>query len=105
MAILRRHIFTTIFLGIYFICWSYTIYWFTSGKANYPNSCGAANAGVLVIILTMTVIYSIIFFVNVLLQKGDNKLDYLKFLLVVIAVPTIIWFYLSIASFFIALNN
>jgi hypothetical protein len=105
MSILRRHIFATLFLGIYFICWGYTIHWFTSENANYPNSCGAANVGMIVIILAITASYSIIFFVNVLLQKGDNKLDYLKFLLAIISVPVAIWLYLTIASFFITFIN
>ena len=102
MAFFRRHIIASIFIVLYFICWGYTIHWFTSGNANYPNSCGAANAGMLIIILVITAFYSFIFFVNIFFQKGDNKLDYLKFLLIIMAVPTILWLYFTVVSLFSA---
>ena len=102
MAIFKRHIITSIFIVLYCGCWGYTIHWFTSGNANYPNSCGAANAGMLIIILVIAAFYCFIFFVNIFFQKGDNKLDYLKFLLITMAVPTIIWLYLTVAFLFVA---
>ena len=102
MAIFRRHIIASIFIVLYCGCWGYTIHWFTSGNASYPNSCGAANAGMLVIILVITAFYIFIFFVNILFQKGDDKLDYLKFLLIIMATPTILWFYFTVVSLFSA---
>ena len=100
MAIFRKHIIASIFIALYCGCWGYTIHWFTSGSASYPNSCGVANAGLLVINLVVTIVYGLVFFVNIFFQKGDNKLDYLKFLLMIMAVPTIIWFYFTVVSLF-----
>ena len=105
MVIFRRHIITSIFIVLYCGCWGYTIHWFTWGNASYPNSCGAANGGLLVIDLIVTVVYGLIFFINILFQKGDNKLDYLKFLLIIIAVPAILCLYFTVASLFSASIN
>ena len=102
MAIFKRHIIASTFIVLYFICWGYSIHWFTSGSASYPNSCGVANGGLLVIDLIVTTAYGLIFFVNIFFQKGDNKLDYLKFLLIIMAVPTILWLYFTVVSLFSA---
>ena len=102
MTIFKRHILATMLLGIYVCVWAFSINWFTSDNSKYPNSCGAANGGLLVIDLIVTVVYGLIFFVNIFFQKGDNKLDYLKFLLMIMAVPTILWFYFTVVSLFSA---
>ena len=84
MTLFKRNIFTTILLLPYFYGWYYLIDWFTSEHSKYPHSCGAANVGMLMLLLLIIAIYSLIMLINVILRKGQSRLDYVKFLLIVI---------------------
>jgi hypothetical protein len=93
MTFFKRNILTTIFILPYFYWWYYLIDWFTSGHAKYPNSCGAANVGLIVLHLLVISIYSIVMLINVILRKGESRLDYVKLLLIII-IPIILLYFL-----------
>ena len=96
IALLKRNIFTTISILFYLYWWGYFIYWFTFGRSEYPHSCGVANAGMLVLHLLVIAFYSLIMLINVILRSGENRLDYLKFLLIIIAPPVLLYLILVI---------
>ncbi|MEY4541307.1 MAG: hypothetical protein RLZZ306_3064 [Bacteroidota bacterium] len=93
MKLFKRNVFTTILILPYFYWWYYLIDWFALGHAKYPNSCGAANVGLIVLYILVISIYSIIMLINVIVRKGESRLDYVKFLLVII-IPVILLYFL-----------
>jgi hypothetical protein len=92
MDIFKRNIFTTILMFPYFYGWYFVIDWFTSVHAKYPQSCGAANAGMLVLLLLIITIYSLTMLVNIIVRKGQGRSDSIKFLLIVI-IPVILLYF------------
>ncbi|MCU4174864.1 hypothetical protein [Carboxylicivirga sp. N1Y90] len=82
LGLVKRHVFSTLALIAYCGLWGYFIHWFTSGKASYPHSCGAANAGMLVITLFISLLTIVVFGVLSMIHKGQNRKDYVTFLLV-----------------------
>ena len=98
MTFFKRNIFTTILIIPYFYWWYYLITWFTSGRAKYPNSCGAANGALIVFHLLIISIYVIIMLINVILRKGQGRLDYVKFSLIVILPNILLYLYLVLTN-------
>jgi uncharacterized membrane protein YqjE len=84
MTFFKRNIITTILLLPYFYGWYYVVDWFTSEHSKYQNSCGAANVGMLMLLLLILAIYSLTMLINVIFRKGQSRSDYVKFLLIVI---------------------
>jgi len=66
---------------LYYSWWIHFIYWFTSGAAEYPNSCGAANAGMIMITLVIIFIYSIVLLYLILKNEQQKQKDYIKFII------------------------
>jgi len=80
LTIFKRHIYSTIFLGLYFVWWFLIIYWFNSGSADYLKSCGAGNGALVMLTFIVIVIYFLTLLVKMIIAKGQNRWDYLKFL-------------------------
>jgi hypothetical protein len=97
MTLFKRNIFTTILILPYFYWWYYLIDWFALGHAKYPNSCGAANVGLIVLHILVMSIYSIVLLINVILGRGESRLDYVKFLLIII-IPVFLLYFLFDSS-------
>jgi len=80
VTIFKRHIYSIIFLGLYFVWWTLFIYWFHSGSSDYPHSCGAGNGALVVLTFLLVLIYTVILFIKIISAKGQERWDYLKFL-------------------------
>jgi len=91
MGLFKRHILSSIFLVFYLACWIYFIYWTTSSSENHQYSCGAANAGVIMLIFLIIAIYSVTLTIKIIFAEGEVRSDYLKFLAVVL-VPALFLF-------------
>ena len=81
MRIFARHIKSSIFLIFYALWWAYFFHWFTSGAANYPHSCGAANGALVMLTFLLFILFSGTLVVLVITNK--RRADYLVFLLLV----------------------
>jgi hypothetical protein len=88
MRIFARHKKSTISLMVYALWWIHLFYWFTSGASANPNSCGAANGGLIMLTLLMVVLGTLILLVFALTSKGERRVDYLIFLVLVL-IPVI----------------
>lgn len=104
MNLFKRNVFTTVLIFPYFYWLYYLIDWFAFDYAKYPSSCGAANVGLIVLHLLITSIYAIIMLINVILRKGQSRLDYVKFLLIVI-IPIILLYFVFDNSNSLKTNN
>ena len=80
MKIFVRHKLSTVLLVIYTLWWVFVLTWFNSDKAAYPHSCGAANGGLIVLSLFISLLYSLGLLFLIILNKGQKRNDYLKFL-------------------------
>jgi len=98
MRLFARHIKSTIFLGIYALWWTIFFYWFTSGAAEYPNSCGAANGALVMLTLLIAGVCSLTLLILGLTNKGQKRIDYLIFLGLVLSPLFYIIAYIFIAS-------
>jgi hypothetical protein len=98
MALFKRNIVTSILLLPYFYGWYFSIDWFALGHAKSPNSCGAANGFLLVFQLLIVTVYALMMLINVILREGKSRLDYVKFLLIVIAPAFLLYLYLVFSS-------
>jgi hypothetical protein len=103
MVFLKRNIVTTILILPYFYWWYYLIDWFESGGAKYPNSCGAANAGMLVITLLIVACYSFAMIINIIFRDSNNNIDYVKFLIIILA--PLIMLYIFFTTRYIFFNQ
>ncbi|MCC2546256.1 hypothetical protein LJY25_07350 [Hymenobacter sp. BT175] len=90
----QRHLFATVCIGLYLMLWGYLIYWFSSGASSYPNSCGAANGGLIMLIFLCSILYLIVLTLKVLLSKGQNKEDYVKLFCVNFSPVAVVGLYL-----------
>ena len=73
----------------YYSWLAYVFNWFTSGKATYPNSYGAANGGLIILTAIVVIAYSVGLLFK--MGSGENGQDYSVFLCLVI-LPVIIFF-------------
>ncbi len=100
----KRHIFSTIFLGLYIIWWILFIYWFNSGSSNYPKSCGAANGTLVILTLLIAIIYTFTLFIKIVIAKGQSRWDYIKFLGIILLPAIILIVRLTIVTTWTRLN-
>ncbi len=71
------------------------MYWFKSGEAASPNSCGLANGGLIMLTLLMIVAYALVLLFKIVITAGESRRDYFKFLGLVLLPPFILILYLS----------
>ncbi len=93
-----RNIFTTISILPYFYWWYFLIDWFTSDRAKYPNSCGAANTGFIIYHLLIISIYAVAMLLNIALRKQQGRLDYVKFFLIIILPNIFLYLFMILNS-------
>ncbi len=99
MQIFKRHITSTVFLFLYALWWVHFFYWFAYDAAKYPNSCGAANGGLIVLSLLVVAGYSLTTFILTLASKGQKRVDYLIFFVLVLLPILYVIGYLLINSY------
>ena len=87
MNLFKRHVLFTIFLFLYLFWILFVILWFKTGTSNYPNSCGAANGGLIILTLLVILIYTIVIILKIIFSKTENRIDYLKILGLTIILP------------------
>jgi hypothetical protein len=80
MAIFARHIKSTVAMAVYGLWWAFLLNWFTSGSANAPRSCGAANGALVMITLLLMAVFGAVLAVFSILSKGQKRKDYLVLL-------------------------
>lgn len=76
----KRHIFSTVVFISYLIWLIFVVKWFNSVDTNNPNSCGAANGALIVATGLLVVIISILILSQIILTRGQQRIDYLKYL-------------------------
>jgi hypothetical protein len=79
---LIRHEISSIFILLYYVLWLCVLQFFHSGAAAYPNSCGAANGALILLFLFVTLVYTLILLIKILLTEEEKRRDYLKLLLI-----------------------
>lgn len=89
MTIFKKHIISTIFLGLYFVWWTFVIYWFDAGSAVSPQSCGAANGTIVMLTFLFIALYILMLIIKIAITNRHERWDYLKFLGLVF-IPAII---------------
>ena len=94
MQIFKRHILSTIFLTIYFVWWLGFISWFAFGNSNSPNSCGAVNGALVVWTAIIVIVNFLTLLVKILITKGQNRADYMKFIGMVLFPVLLLMMYL-----------
>lgn len=98
MRLFARHIKSSVFLVIYALFWAYLYYWFSTPTSIYPNSCGAANGGLIILVLLLSTIGSLVMIVLAIMEKGQNRIDYSVFLGLILS-PVL----LTMAAFYLGL--
>ena len=94
MNLFSRHTKSAILLIPYIILWIYVFYWFISGSAAYPHTCGAANGGLVMLALFITTLYFVVLLTLVIANKGQKQKDYLIFLgIVLLPIVSIIFLF------------
>jgi hypothetical protein len=96
MGLFTRHIKSTLLLLGYAGWWIYITYWFVSGAAAYPNSCGAANGALIIITLLISFLYIVPVLIICIVKKGQTQKDFKIFAGIILA-P---FAYILISSFF-----
>ena len=74
---------------LYILWFVHFVHWFTSGKSNYPHSCGAANAGLLVLTLA-GIACSLILLIILCIVLKDKRAYIMSLLGLVLLVPAIV---------------
>jgi hypothetical protein len=92
----KRHKTSTIFLVIYYLWWCFLVNFFISGSSAYPNSCGAANGGLIIYTLFIVIIYTLILLIFIIRFSKQARKDYLLFLGLTLAPILILWTYMQI---------
>ena len=80
LNLFKKHKTSTVFLLLYIVWWIFVWRWFSSDSSAYPNSCGAANGGLLMLTILISVIYFIILLIKTAISKEEKRWDYLFFL-------------------------
>jgi len=88
LDLFKRHTTSTFFIIVYYAWIGFVINFFTSGAANYPHSCGAANGGMIMLTVFMIAVYSITLVIKMISSKEASG-DYGK-LLGVVFLPLLI---------------
>ena len=93
MAIFKRHIFVTIFLGIYMCWWLFSTYQLYIFYTTENRSCGYGYTGVFLYLMNLILggVYVLSMLINVILKNGQNRNDFIKFL-VGVAIPPVLLF-------------
>jgi hypothetical protein len=69
LNLFKRHKTSTFFISVYYIWIAFVIKFFSSGSADYPNSCGAANGGMIMLTGFIITAYSIVLGIKMILSK------------------------------------
>ena len=80
MAIFARHIKSMVAMAIYGLWWAFLLNWFTSGLANAPRSCGAANGALVMLTLLLMAVFGAVLAIFSVMSNGQERKDYLVFL-------------------------
>ena len=81
MNLFRRHLFSTIWLFVYFSWWSFGSYHLVSTKGS-EIVCRNDFVGILFISIVSFVLYNLILLFLIITEK-NKRLDYFKFLIIV----------------------
>ena len=83
MGIFRRHITATIFIVIYLFWWIFSTYQFYIISTIKNKGCGSGYVSVFLLLMNLFLggIYSLSMFINAILNKEENRIDFWKFLL------------------------
>lgn len=92
MKLFNRHKISTFFLILYIFWIIFAINWFKSGSSNYPNSCGAANGGLIMITFFIIAIYSLILIIKIIIAKEQKRSDFLKIFGLIYVLPILLIF-------------
>jgi hypothetical protein len=98
VGLFTRHIKSTILLIAYGLWWTYVFYWFTSGASAYPNSCGAANGGLVILTLLIVAIYTLTGSILTITSKGQRRKDFLIFVGLILSPIVYVAGYLMLIS-------
>ena len=89
MGILKRHNKSTVLLSIYFLWWTFVIYYCFSLTKHIKPTCDFSPLGITAVSLLLGFIYALGFLIKAIMTKEPNKTDYLIFL-VLITLPLVI---------------
>ena len=89
MDILKRHTKSKLLLGLYFLWWTFVIYFCLSLTKQIKPTCDFSPLAVVFISLLLGFIYTTGFLIKSLTTKEPNKTDYLIFL-GIITLPIVI---------------
>ena len=70
VSILRKHLKTTIFFGLYVLVWLLPVLTSSNSSRN-PTSCGAGNGALYVLLMLVTFIYTVVLIVKI--ATSPNK--------------------------------
>ena len=74
---IKRRTLTVISLILYFIVWAFGFSFFHKAYDNPANGCGAANGGLLVLLVLLSGLYISITLVLILACRGQKRKDFL----------------------------
>lgn len=98
MDILKRHTKSSILLGLYFLWWTFVIYYCFSLTNHIGPTCDFSPIGIVFISLLLGFIYTLGFLIKSLMTKEPGKTDYLTFIV-------LITFPLGIGGFYVMSNS
>ena len=78
-VLVGKNLTSTFLMLPYFAWWGFIYNFFTSGASSYPNSCGAANGGAIMLTIFLFVSYVTVLLIRAALVK-HKRADYYVFL-------------------------
>lgn len=89
----RHHPISAFFLGLYYAAWAFNYWFFLSGNASYPDSCGAANGALIMMLILLSITYVIVVIIRLIFARDKR---FFKFVLALVFAPLV----LSLISIF-----
>lgn len=88
IAFIHRRILATVFLLLYFLWWGW-VFKFYHAPHQYPQICGAANAGLIGISILLFITYLVAFLMLALINKEQKRRDF-SLALCFVVIPVLI---------------